>query len=122
MGRRATFTRGAQDLYRVIGNAGDRLARVAIEPVVAHDAADRRRGPAQKRAVADRRDRRKVLVVRVREHRAPREQPVQALLVLRPEAQQIVVAELIDRDGHDQLGLFGCGRGAPHHHKEKDNG
>ena len=56
--------------------------------------------------MADRRDRRKVLVVRVREHRAPREQPVQALLVLRPEAQQIIVAELIDGDGHYQFWLF----------------
>ncbi len=118
--RGPAFTRTAQNLHCFIRNAGDRFARLTIEPVVADDAADRWRGAAHECAVADRRDRRKVLVVRVAEHRAPRQQAVQALLVLRPESQQIVIAELIHRNGHHQLRLVSGGGGRDGESREKE--
>ena len=98
---------GASQQFRLaVADAGDVLVLPEIEPVVADNAAHRRGGPCQERAVSDRRDGRKVDVPCVGENRAPGQQPVETGVVFGAEPREVVVAELVHHDRHHQFGLF----------------
>ena len=101
--RRRAGAAAAQQLRLGVAHAGDVLALVAVVPVVAHNPAGGGRRARKHRAVAHRRDRRDVDVVRVGEHRALAQQPRQAALVLAAKTCEVIVAELVDYDRHDQL-------------------
>ena len=80
--------------------------------------------PRQHRRMADRRDGRVVLEVRVGEDRALGQQPLEPAGVLAAESRQVVVAELIDGDEQHQpdVGPGGRLRRQGERHGERENG
>ena len=122
VGRRAR-PGAAQQLRFGVAHAGDVHRFVAIVPVVRHDPADGGRGARQERAVAHCRDRRGMDVPGVGKHRTLTQQTVQTALVVAPEADQVIVAELVQYDRQNQFRFFWrrtsqAGRG---HHAQQDS-
>ncbi len=97
-------------MNRVVRDALIAHAGFAIEPVVADDSADRGNGTRQHGCMADGRDRRVVFEIRVREHGAVREQPLEALRVIAPEPRQIIVPKLVDGDEQHEFDVGGIRR------------
>ena len=104
---RGSGTRGAQQLSLGIADAGDVRALVAVVPLVGYDAGDGGGRATQNGAVTDGGNQRHMGVIGVGEDRALGEQAVQAGLIFGAVTGQVIEAELIDHDGHDEFRLFG---------------
>ena len=110
----------ANEFRRFVGDTRHHLGALTVIPLVADDAAHRRRRAAHDRRMADRRHGRVVDLMRVREDGALVQQPRKTSMILRAEANQIVVTELVDGDGYHQLRLGGRRVGAHRRRLEDD--
>ena len=101
--------RASQQLGRLVRNAGDVGVFFLVVPLVAHNAAQGRQCAAEKRAMAHGRHGGKVNVPRIGKDRSPGEKRLEPAGEFASKARQVIVAELVQDQGQNQLRFLGRG-------------